>query len=227
MNDLFEWRRPWPLLMVVALHIGFFYALQAGLMRRFVETPVMREVIATLITPEPPEPPQPPPKIEPPKPLPASSRVSKPVAPPPAFVPAVITTPSETAITLPAVVEPPTPVPFVPAPPVIAPPAPVVAPTEPAPMIPPRFDAAYLNNPAPAYPSLARRMGDQGKVMLRVYVNAEGRVEDVQLRTSSGHPRLDQAALNTVAQWRFVPARQGEQPVPAWVLVPIVFKLEE
>ena len=97
---------------------------------------------------------------------------------------------------------------------------------EPAPLIPPRFAAAYLNNPAPAYPSLARRMGDQGKVMLRVNVNTEGRAQDVQVRTSSGFPRLDETALNTVKQWRFVPARQGDQPVSAWVLVPIVFRLE-
>ncbi|MBK7473497.1 MAG: energy transducer TonB [Betaproteobacteria bacterium] len=93
-------------------------------------------------------------------------------------------------------------------------------------MIPPRFDAAYLDNPAPAYPSLARRMGEQGKVLLRVRVNAGGQAEDVQVKTGSGHPRLDEAALSTVKQWRFVPARQGDQPVAAWVLVPIVYRLE-
>ena len=85
------------------------------------------------------------------------------------------------------------------------------APPEPAPVIPPRFDAAYLDNPAPAYPSLARRMGEQGKVLLRVRVNAGGQAEDVQVKTGSGHPRLDEAALSTVKQWRFVPARQGDQ----------------
>jgi protein TonB len=222
MNLLFDWRSPWPLLTVLFLHIGFFYALQAGLLRRFAETPVMKEIIATLITPEPPKPP---PKIEPLKPLPAIRPVTVAVAPQPAILPPANTIPSETAIMLPAVIQPPPPpVPFVPAPPVVAPPAPVVA--EPAPLIPPRFDAAYLNNPAPAYPSLARRMGDQGKVMLRVNVNTEGRAQDVQVRTSSGFPRLDETALNTVKQWRFVPARQGDQPVSAWVLVPIVFRLE-
>jgi protein TonB len=47
----------------------------------------------------------------------------------------------------------------------------------------------------------------------------------VELRESSGHPRLDDAAAAAVRRWRFVPARRGEQPVGAWVLVPISFNL--
>ena len=62
--------------------------------------------------------------------------------------------------------------------------------------------------------------------MLRVYVNAAGAAERVEMRTSSGFERLDQAAHDAVYRWRFVPARQGDQPVPAWVLVPITFALE-
>ena len=104
-----------------------------------------------------------------------------------------------------------------------APPPAVIAATT----IPPRFDAAYLRNPSPAYPSLARRMREQGRSLLRVLVSAEGAAEKVELKTSSGSTRLDHAALDTVARWRFVPARQGERPVAAWVLVPISFSLEE
>jgi protein TonB len=59
-----------------------------------------------------------------------------------------------------------------------------------------------------------------------VLVNAEGQPEQVELRTSSGSPRLDGSALETVRRWKFVPARQGERPVAAWVLVPISFRLE-
>jgi protein TonB len=69
-------------------------------------------------------------------------------------------------------------------------------------------------------------MGEQGRVVLRVLVNADGRPEQVELRGSSGSPRLDGAALETVRRWKFVPARQGERPVAAWVLVPISFRLE-
>jgi len=227
MNPLFDLRRPWPILVVVTLHVAFFYALQAGLLRKFAEAPAMREVIATLIAPDVPKPP-PLPRIEPPKPVSAARAVVKPVPPPAPYVAPMITSPAETAITLPPPPPPPPePVKFEPAA-VVAPPAPAPAPvvSEPAPVVPPRFDAAYLNNPPPAYPSAARRMGDEGKVILRVHVDQQGRAQDVQVKTSSGSARLDDAALNTVKDWRFVPARQGEQPVVAWVLVPIVFKLE-
>jgi protein TonB len=63
-------------------------------------------------------------------------------------------------------------------------------------------------------------------VQLRVYVNAIGVPERVELSASSGSPALDRAAQDAVARWRFVPAKRGEQPVAAWVIVPIVFKME-
>lgn len=95
-----------------------------------------------------------------------------------------------------------------------------------APMTLPNLNADYLNNPAPAYPSASRQLGEQGKVLLRVLVNADGQVEQVTLRRSSGYDRLDQAAQETVQKWRFVPARRGEQVVSAWVVVPVSFSLE-
>jgi protein TonB len=91
----------------------------------------------------------------------------------------------------------------------------------------PRFDAAYLQNPPPDYPALARRMGEQGRVILRVLVTAVGTAERVELKSSSGARRLDRAAIEAVQHWRFVPARQGDQPVSAWVVVPISFTLED
>jgi len=115
----------------------------------------------------------------------------------------------------------PTPAPVAAATPPVAPPA-----AAPAPVTPPSFNAAYLNNPAPAYPTISRRQGQQGKVVLRVFVNAGGAADKVEVRTSSGHATLDRAALDAVRSWRFVPARQGDLPVAAWVLVPITFTLE-
>lgn len=99
------------------------------------------------------------------------------------------------------------------------------APTPPA-MSSPRFDAAYLNNPAPAYPSLSRRLGEEGRVLLRVFVDPRGRAREVHIHSASGHVRLDRAAQEAVARWRFVPARRGEDAVGAWVLVPISFTLK-
>ncbi|MFZ5465194.1 MAG: energy transducer TonB, partial [Pseudomonadota bacterium] len=106
-------------------------------------------------------------------------------------------------------------------------PAPSTAPAAAeAPLEAARFDAAYLRNPPPPYPPLSRRLGEQGKVQLRVHVNTEGLPTAVEIKSSSGSPRLDEAALETVRKWRFVPARQGDRPVAAWVVVPINFRLE-
>lgn len=88
-----------------------------------------------------------------------------------------------------------------------------------------RFDADYLQNPAPVYPALSRQRHEEGKVLLLVRVTAKGEAEQVQVKLSSGFARLDQAALNTVRQWHFVPARQGEKSIAASVVVPVIFHL--
>lgn len=90
---------------------------------------------------------------------------------------------------------------------------------------PPSFGAAYLNNPAPAYPMQARRMGEQGKVLLKVLVSQDGKAETVKVDTSSGHQKLDQAAIDAVKKWSFVPAKRSNQPISAYVLVPVNFTL--
>jgi len=89
-----------------------------------------------------------------------------------------------------------------------------------------RFDADYLHNPKPVYPGLSRRLGEEGKVQLKVQVTAQGTAEQVEIHHSSGFPRLDQAARDAVWRWRFVPARRGDEPVAASVIVPITFALE-
>lgn len=102
-----------------------------------------------------------------------------------------------------------------------------VLPAPPAdPSSPPLFNAAYLRNPAPAYPATARRSGDQGTVMLKVLVSPEGAPLRVELEQSSGSRSLDVVAQDAVKGWRFVPARRGAQNVEGWVRVPVVFKLE-
>ncbi len=90
---------------------------------------------------------------------------------------------------------------------------------------PPRFGAAYLNNPAPAYPPMSRRAGEQGRVLLKVLVSENGAAERVQLETGSGYEKLDQAAIEAVKKWSFIPARRNNQPVSAYVLVPVKFSL--
>jgi len=126
----------------------------------------------------------------------------------------------ETTRSLAATSEAPVATPAPPAPP--APTAPSAESTSPA-----RFDVDYLNNPPPPYPPLSKRLGEEGRVVLRVLVTPQGAAETLEIKTSSGSPRLDGAAADTVRHWRFVPARRGDTAIQSWVLVPIVFKLEK
>ena len=105
--------------------------------------------------------------------------------------------------------------------------APAKAPEGPPALItPPDFNADYLNNPAPRYPVESRRLREQGTVAIKVLVGPEGTVQELKLAESSGHSRLDKAALSAVRKWRFAPARQAGKPVAAWVIVPIPFVLQ-
>ena len=79
--------------------------------------------------------------------------------------------------------------------------------------------------PKPKYPESARRDGKEGRVLLRVLVNEEGRTASVQVNRSSGVESLDQAALEAIERWRFSPARLGDRPVESWVRIPIDFRL--
>ncbi|MDD2721668.1 MAG: energy transducer TonB [Gallionella sp.] len=91
----------------------------------------------------------------------------------------------------------------------------------------PDFKAAYLNNPRPAYPMAARRMGWEGRVILNVEVLAEGRCGGINVIRSSGHEILDNAAVSTVKGWHFVPARHAGQPITQWFKLPINFSFED
>lgn len=90
---------------------------------------------------------------------------------------------------------------------------------------PPRFDAGYLNNPAPVYPNMSRRLREVGVVQLRVRVSTAGEPLEIQMFKSSGHERLDTAARTAVQKWKFQPANRSGTPVEAWVIVPIDFSL--
>ena len=214
--------------LVVLVHAVVLGALWAGQVRHAPpKKPAVVEV--ALIEPERPKPPPPPP---PPPPLKPPAIVPKVVAPrPPVLLPPP---PMAPMTALPVLVPPPTAIqvaiadvePVRPGPTVVAPPTPAPPPPGPAPVVvPPRFDAAYLDNPAPIYPSLAKRRGEEGRVLLRVQVSAEGRADRVEVSKTSGSPILDEAAIEAVRRWRFVPARRGSDAIAAPVLVPIAFAL--
>ncbi len=91
----------------------------------------------------------------------------------------------------------------------------------------PDYQAAYLHNPRPAYPPLAVRMGWQGRVVLQVEVLRDGRAGQMSVARSSGHAVLDEAAMQAVRGWQFVPARRDGQLVDQTFLVPLPFVLKE
>lgn len=156
------------------------------------------------------------------KPKPEVKPVVTPVVKRPELPP-VLAAPVEAPVPEPVYVAPP-PEPAPPPPPAPAPVA--IAPPPPVAVTPPVFDAAYLQNPQPTYPETSIRFREQGRVRLRVRVSAAGAAEEVQVHVSSGHPRLDEAARDTVRSWRFVPASRGDAPIVAWVHVPISFALD-
>lgn len=199
----------------IALHLVALAALLAHAPARramLAAAPVMVSYLVTPVVENPTRPPRPTPMKHAAKPAPP-----RPVEPAPllaitAQAPAAFETPATEAVK---------PLPAIQASPPAAP-----TPVPPLPVMPPSFNAAYLDNPPPPYPAMARRTGEQGRVLLRVLVTSGGLAESVEVRTSSGSPRLDEAAQETVRRWRFVPARQGDRTVAAWVLVPINFTLE-
>lgn len=98
-------------------------------------------------------------------------------------------------------------------------------PTPQTPIVPPNAYAEGLDNPVPRYPLESRRLREQGTVVLAVEVTIDGRVASVHVANSSGHPRLDRSALDTVKSWRFQPAMQAGHAVAARGIVEIPFIL--
>lgn len=113
-------------------------------------------------------------------------------------------------------------------------PAPAAPPAEPE--LPPesqRADSATaeasvprpIHTPPPRYPPNAQRRGQQGTVLLRVQVDANGRPEDIDVIDGSGFRSLDRAAAEAVRRWHFEPARRDGRPVRGTVEVPVEFTL--
>ena len=231
MTAVFDRRPDWRALgLVVALHLAVFFAfahLQDNLHAQAHVAELQGSLIVSLVAAPPlPPAPEPPPHIQRPiQPRP----VIQPLPPP------VLTAPAESVASAEKDVSPPptTPSPVEMLPVEIMPSTPValqistapVSESAPVPVTLPRFDADYLDNPAPNYPVLSRRLAEQGLVLLRVYVEPSGLAARVELKQSSGYERLDNAARSAVSHWRFVPARKGAESVGAWVIVPISFNL--
>lgn len=215
-------RRVAIVLSVLGLHVLAVWALQSGLLRRAMEIVIPVQVLAELI-----EPPQP--VIEPPPPAPV---VAAPTPPKPRPRPVPQPQPQPVAAPEPMPLAPVVPV-APPAPP--APPEPIVVaappPAPPAPPAPPRIElpssnADYLKNPPPPYPPMSKRLGEQGRVVVRAFIQLDGTASRAEVQRSSGFERLDQTAVQTVLRWRYVPGKRAGVPEAMWFNIPINFVLE-
>lgn len=197
--------------VVLALHLLLVYAaLYLSVKNDLIQLPPSISVRLLPMTEET--------KVEPAKPLPPPPKPQPQLRRPPPVLPQPVLAVASEAPSSSFVVPPQPPAP--PPQPIVAPPAP------PLPVVAARFDADYLHNPKPAYPPAARRNGEEGKVLLKVRVSPQGTALDVAISKSSGFGRLDNAAAEAVARWRFVPARRGDEAVESSVIVPITFALE-
>lgn len=207
---------------VLLFHGAALWALQTGLLRRAVEVLVPAELLTEFIEPASPlvEPPPP----TPPAPSPVRSVLSRSPTPvrqpapellaradpmPAVNAPLGVINPVATTETVTAPVSP--------------------APNTPAPaprVEPPSSDADYLQNPKPPYPPLSKRLGEQGKVVVRALIGLDGTAQQAQIKQSSGFDRLDQSALATVQRWRYVPGKRAGIAEAMWFNVPITFVLE-
>jgi len=78
----------------------------------------------------------------------------------------------------------------------------------------------------PVYPKNLRERDIEGKVILKILIDKEGKVQEIQIFESSGYKTFDQIAIESVRQWRFKPARKGNQQRESWVLIPINFQIK-
>lgn len=200
-----------PLAGVLALHALLFYVVSSGLLARVAQVALPDTVMITFVTP-------PPPSAAPP----AAPKVLS-LAPPP---PAVVVPPVQVQV---AAVEAAI-TPTVPAPQAErAPAAAVAAPAAPAaPVSGPRTltsGVEYIQAPQPVYPNQSRRLGEQGKVVLRVLVNEKGTADQVLVQTSSGSARLDEAGRQAALRALFKPHVEDGRAVPVFVIVPLNFQL--
>jgi len=206
---------------VVLLHVLGLWALQTGLLKRATEwvTPV---ALVSEVSP-------PPPQIKPPPPPPVQAL--RPTPAPTALALAPLPTPQPTS----APVAPPTVAATAPVNAPLAPAAPVApassvvavpAPSPPAKVDLPTTVADYQAKSPPVYPAMSKRMGEQGRVVVRVLISVDGVPQQAEVHQSSGFGRLDRSAVEAAMRSRYVPLKRGEIPEATWVLAPMEFKLE-
>ena len=93
-------------------------------------------------------------------------------------------------------------------------------------VVQPSSNAAYLNNPPPPYPPMSKRLGETGRVIVRVLIGPNGRAQEARILRSSGFERLDQVSIEAVRGWRFDPAAYRGVSETLWIQIPINFVMQ-
>jgi protein TonB len=204
-------KRTLAFVLVVIIHVLFFWVLATGLGAKVVEV-VMGPVETKIIEEKPDEekPPPPPPEIDTPPPY----------VPPPELAIEVPVESNTTAITNVTTERP------------VAAPPPVAAAPKPVEKevvrIPPSTQGRGARITQPEYPPSSRRAGEEGTVTLTVFVQADGRPGEIKIAKSSGFEKLDDAAVKEVKRnWRFVPGKEDGKPVGMWHTFAVTFRLTD
>lgn len=213
--------------VVVFLHILVGLVLMAGMAKDIIkptEQPVELMIIQDIKPPEPEPPKETPP--EPPKIVEKVAQVPE-VKPVEKVVPVQKTLPTPTQPTTVAI---PTPVAASPSPSPVAALAPVVA-AAPAPAPPPAgvtrgVTQGEVGCKRPDYPRDALMNEEQGEVLISVYVNTTGKVQDAKVKKSSGSRALDRAASKAFSLCTFKPAMKNGEPQESWYDIPYEFVLD-
>ncbi|CAM8634655.1 TonB Periplasmic protein TonB, links inner and outer membranes [Comamonadaceae bacterium] len=216
--------------VVVAFHLAVLWAVQSGLLKRVVEVVVPAEILVEFVTPASPPPA---PRATPQPKTPTKTVTTKQPTPP---VPAPIVTPQPAPTPLAIAPSANTPAPSAATPAATASTqsnatgssnAPAAPPAPPAPpkVELPSSDADYLNNAKPAYPAISKRLGEQGRVVVRVFIDADGQPSQASVKQSSGFDRLDQASVETALKWRYAPGKRAGVAQGMWFDVPLNWQL--
>jgi protein TonB len=206
-----------PLATVVAVHAALFYFAYSGMMSRMVDAALPQAVLVSFVAPPPPPKAPPPaaPKVVPLVQLPPPVLPSVPV-------PVVQIAPQPNVVTVTQ-----TAVPAEPRPVQVATVSIATAPTPAVASTPKTITSGveYIQAPQPVYPLMSKRMGEQGRVMLRILVNEKGMPDQVQVHTSSGSARLDEAGRQAALRAQFKPHMEDGHAVAVYVIVPLNFQL--
>ena len=113
--------------------------------------------------------------------------------------------------------------PVAPTPPPLPPPPPIIK-AEPIRQGGKVQAANLIHQVNPIYPPLARQARVQGVVVMEAVISKEGSIES--LRVVTGHPLLNQAALDAVKQWKYRPTLLNGEPVEVITTVTVTFNLQ-